>query len=274
MNQPASTSDGRPTNAYPIRAVERVCDILDALQQSREGVSLPEIAAATALPKSSAFRYLAALEARQYVQRDDETATYRLGVAFHPVHTQQVDTLVEVAREVLVQVRDATGETANLGVLEGAAVVHVAVAESDHMMRLAARVGERGAIHSTAMGKAMSATLGDDEVRGILATAVPSPVTERTIVDPDEFVASLAGVRRDGFGLDDCENQVDGRCVAVALRAVPFAAAISVSAPANRLGLDAVPAVVDELRRAVDEIERRFGERALVRPSEPAPDAN
>ena len=52
---PASAEglDGPP---YYIRAVQRVCDILDLLQDAPAGVALPDVADVTGLPKSSAFR--------------------------------------------------------------------------------------------------------------------------------------------------------------------------------------------------------------------------
>ena len=63
---PADPAAGR----YTVRAVERVADILDMLQRAKGGTSLVSLAAATGLPKSSAFRYLATLEARGYVDRE------------------------------------------------------------------------------------------------------------------------------------------------------------------------------------------------------------
>ena len=75
--------------SYPIRAVERVCDILDVLQRSRDGASLSDVAEVTALPKSSAYRYLSALEARRYVERDAANSLYRLGLAFRPQRSHQ-----------------------------------------------------------------------------------------------------------------------------------------------------------------------------------------
>src|SRR6266699_2108107 len=55
---------------YSIRAVHRVCEILDLLQQAPRGTALLDVARATRLPKSSAFRYLATLERRRYAERD------------------------------------------------------------------------------------------------------------------------------------------------------------------------------------------------------------
>ncbi|MEE6287863.1 IclR family transcriptional regulator [Georgenia sp. MJ173] len=241
---------------YPIRAVDRVCDILDALANAPDGSSLSVVAEQTGLPKSSAFRYLTALEARHYVEREVDGASYRLGLAFRPQNTRGIDRLATLARPRLDALRDQFEETVNLGVLDGSQVVHVAVAESPYMMRLAARVGERGHVHCTALGKAMCATLPDDRVRAILDTAGMPRVTAATITDPDAFVAELARTRAAGYGIDEAENQAAGRCVAVAVEGLPFPAGVSVSAPMSRLSLDRVPDVVAQLQKLARKLTR------------------
>ena len=158
-----------PHAAYPIRAVDRVCDILDALAEAGRPVSLPEVAAAAELPKSSTFRYLAALEARRYVERSAGGGEYQLGPAFRSPDAQGLAQLQEAAEPVLAALRDRMGETTNLGLLEGSTVVHAVVCESPQMMRLAARVGERGLVHATALGKAMCAALPEAQVRAMLS---------------------------------------------------------------------------------------------------------
>src|SRR5690606_29910846 len=104
---------------YPIRAVDRVCSILDVLANSGTGVSLPDVAKAADLPKSSAFRYLSALEARHYVERDASGTTYHLGAAFRPQQTRSDERLTELAEPLLDKLRDQLEETVNLGILDG-----------------------------------------------------------------------------------------------------------------------------------------------------------
>ncbi|GAA2638350.1 IclR family transcriptional regulator [Dactylosporangium fulvum] len=243
---------------YPIRAVERVCDILDVLQRSREGATLADVAEVTALPKSSAYRYLAALESRRYVERDVALGLYRLGLAFRPQHTRQVDALVNLARPHLERLRDKLGETTNMGLLDGAEVVHAVVVESHEMMRLAARVGDRGALHATALGKAIVAELPEERVRALLSAQPLQRYTPATITTVERYLEELETVRREGYGLDDCENQPDGRCVAVSLQGLPFLCGISVSAPARRLPPDKVEATARALRRVAMRLVRDF----------------
>src|SRR5690606_6297309 len=108
-----STAETESGTTYPIRAVDRVCNILDVLANARDGVSLSEVAEATGLPKSSTFRYLTALEARRYVEREPDGHSYRLGLAFRPQHTHSIERLAEIARPALEKLRDQLGETTN-----------------------------------------------------------------------------------------------------------------------------------------------------------------
>jgi IclR family acetate operon transcriptional repressor len=243
---------------YPIRAVERVCDILDVLQRSRDGASLSDVAEVTSLPKSSAYRYLSALEARRYVERDPASSLYRLGLAFRPQHTRQLDLLTAQARPHLERLRDKVGETTNLGILDGTEIVHAVVVESNEMMRLAARVGERGSLHSTALGKAIAAELPEERARAILAAQPMARFTPATITTVERYLEELANVRKIGYAVDDCENQPDGRCVAVIVEGVPVPCGISVSAPSRRLPRDKVEAIARQLRRFAMQLARDY----------------
>lgn len=257
MAQDASTA-GR----YSIRAVDRVCDVLDLVRASAAGVSLPEVTVATGMPKSSAFRYLTVLEQRGYIERDLETSLYRLGFAFQAPDTLAAERLKRFAEPKLARLRERFGLTANLGLLDGGQVVHALVLESPQQMRLAARIGERSLIHSTALGKAMVADMGEEAVRSMLTMHGMPRYTEMTIVDPDDYFTALAEVRSNGFALDDSENQIGGRCVAVAVPGAPIPAGVSVSAPDPQLPMHAVPEVVAELTRIARELAREFAEPA------------
>lgn len=250
-------ADTRPTT-YPIRAVDRVCDILDTLANTPAGVSLSEVAESTDLPKSSAFRYLAALEARYYVERGPDGSSYRLGLAFRPQQTRSFERLTELARPALEKLRDQLKETTNLGILDGSQVIHAVVAEAPHMMRLAAHVGERGYVHCTALGKAMCATLPDARVRMILNAAGMPRFTEATITEPDRFLTELQRTRTQGFAIDEAENQPAGRCIAVVIENIPFPAGVSISAPVDRLPQDRVPDVVQQLQRVARTLSRKM----------------
>ncbi len=241
-------------SSYSIRAVHRVCDILDLLQQSPQGVALPEVAKVTRLPKSSAFRYLATLEQRRYVERDPVTGSYRPGSAFLPLRAHEPELLARRARPHMEQLRDKLEETVNLGMLEGSRVIYLEIVESRRAMRLAARRGDRDPIHSTALGKAIAANLPDQRVRTIIEAEGMPRLTQRTITDSDSYFAELARVRKRGYAVDNGENEIDGRCVAVPVVGSNLPAAVSLSAPAARFPLNQVEEVAETLREIVAEL--------------------
>jgi IclR family transcriptional regulator, acetate operon repressor len=237
---------------YNIRAVQRVCDMLDYLRGSPAGASLPELATVLEMPKSSTFRYLVTLESRRYVERDS-TGTYRLGPAFLPIQEHQVGILVARARPYLEKLHETTGETATLGMLDGARVTLLDAIESPRAIRLTVRQGEHASLHAAALGKAISATLPDDQVRALLSAGGMPRLTDNTIIDVDRYLAELAEIRRRGFAVDDGESEVDARGVAVGITGTPLPAALGVGAPASRLPLDRTEELADRLHELSDQ---------------------
>ncbi|NDL58434.1 helix-turn-helix domain-containing protein [Phytoactinopolyspora sp. XMNu-373] len=227
--------------------MQRVCNILDLIQESPEGFSLTQVAEVTQFPKSSAYRYLATLESRRYVMRDPITGLFRIGPAFLPLQSRQLAVLADRVRPYLTALRDQFEETVNLGILDGYRVSYVEIIESPHTVRLAAREGDRDQLHCTALGKAIATTLDDDRVTMILEAEGMPQRTPRTITSIPEYLEDLAASRQQGFAIDDCENESDGRCVAVPLSQIGMQAAISISAPSSRLSMDDVPHIAHAL---------------------------
>lgn len=235
---------------YVVRSVARALDILDVLQERHEGTTLAEIAAAVRLPKSSVFRYLATLASRGYVVQEGEGGAYRLGIGFAPSHARRLQILRDRARPLLERLRDELGETVNLAVLDGNRIAYVDILESNRAMRLAARVGDRVPVHSSALGKTITARMPRDEVVDILTAEGMARLTANTITDVDAFLAELEDVRRRGYAVDDREHEEDGRCVAVAIPDGRIPAAISLSAPAMRFASEDVEDVARALMAA------------------------
>jgi IclR family transcriptional regulator, acetate operon repressor len=259
MNRVHEDSGRAPATPYAVRSVGRVLDILDLLRMVPHGVSLADIARDTAMPKSTAFRYLTTLESRGYVERDQGAGDYRLGLAFLTTRARHVDMLAARARPLLEQLRDRFGETVNLGVLDGSRVVYLEIVESRRGMRFAARKGDREPLHSTALGKAIASLLDEDAIKAILTAEGMAQRTPRTITDSALFLKVVEEVRRDGYALDDRENEEDGRCVAVAIAGVRVPAALSLSAPAARFSPDDAERAAPVLREAAKTVARASG---------------
>lgn len=239
---------------YSVRAVRRVCTILDLLQESVGVVPLSVLAAATGTPKSTVFRYMRTLEEFRFVERDAATGSYRLGLGFVGMQSRLLEVLRERARPWLERLRDELDETANLGVLDGDQVIYVDLVESRRTVRHAASQGDRDPLHSTALGKAIASELDTEQVRDLLEGAGMARHTPNTITDIDTFLSELEKVRRVGHAVEDGEHEVDGRCVAVPIRGVRLPAAISLSAPAARFTVHDVERAAEALHEVVDHL--------------------
>lgn len=257
-----SITDGRESDGnvakeerdYTVRAVQRVCAILNLLQESVDGVPLNTVASTTDLPKSSAFRYLWTLENHRYVERDPETGMFRLGLGFVGMQSRHLEVLRERARPWLEKLRDEHDETANLGILEGNSIIYLDIVESKRSVRLAANRGDRDPLHSTALGKAIAAHLPEERVREMLGQTDMRARTANTITTVDGYLDELAKVRRVGYAVDNGENELDGRCVAVPLLGTRLPAALSLSAPAARFPVQDVEKAAESLKDVAAQI--------------------
>lgn len=233
-------SEGAATGQYGIAVLDRALDVLEALAEAPADASLgvSEIARRIGATKTAAFRILVNLERRGYVDKDPATATYALGtrLAYLGERSLSAIHLRGAARSMLAELHQRFGETVNLAVRDGAEIVYVDMIESGHGLRMAARIGGRDALHSTALGKAILAFLAPETRDGLLQGGLPAR-TGQTITEPVKLLAELARVRERGFAEDRDENEVGARCLGAPIfdHRGAVAGAISISAPDSRL---------------------------------------
>jgi IclR family acetate operon transcriptional repressor len=167
------------------------------------------------------------------------------------------------ARPVLEGLVAELGESANLAALDGDRAVYLGQVPSTHSMRMFTEVGRRVDLHSTGVGKAVLSLLPDDEVRALVARAGMPAKTPHTITDPDTLVAALHHIREEGYAVDEGEQEVGVRCVAVPVDATHLRMAVSVSGPAGRMTSELVERAIPLLTEA----SKRLAEDVLERPS-------
>jgi IclR family acetate operon transcriptional repressor len=244
-----------PLGPAPVQSVDRALRLLEALAAAGGRLPITELSARTGLSLGTVHRLLASLTARGYVRQDPDRR-YALGTALLPLGDAATRLLGSWALPYLSQLAERCGETANLAVLEDDHVIYVAQAPGHHRMRMFTEVGRRALPHSTAVGKVLLAWQDPDHVRRVLTRLGLPGRTPNTLTTVAEFGEELAAVRQRGWAVDDEEEEVGVRCLAVPVgpgeRAV---AAVSVSAPASRLETGQ-PEVVDALRAVAGQLAR------------------
>jgi IclR family transcriptional regulator, acetate operon repressor len=257
-----------PADAHGrVQSVRRAFDLLHLIALTDAGAALSELAAASGLPVPTIHRLLRGLvDSGHVVQLSSRR--YALGPRMLGLGQSAGRTLDAWAHPHLTRLSELTGETANLAMLEVGQVVYLAQTSSQrHIVRMFTEVGSRVSPHCTGVGKAMLAELPAETAREIVTAAGMPARTRHTITDPDALLEELARVRAAGHAVDDEEQELGVRCLAVVVRGLP-ATAISVSGPASRLTRRALGRLVPVVRAAA----RDLGD-ALGRPREPLREA-
>ena len=254
---------GRP-DPYILATVSKALEILDLFGNVHDGLSLTQIAEATQLPKSSIFRYLATLEEFNYLERDEKTERYHLGLKLLQLGAlvagrQDVRT---IALPTMWQLRESFGETVNLAIPRNDKVIYLEILESQEIVKMATHVGAEDSIHATELVKAILAQLPLALVEKLLREPF-ARFTDYTITDMPTLFDQLEQIRQQGYALDDREGNMQARCVGAAIfdyrgQAV---AAISVSGPENRLTLARARMMGPVLAEASSQISTLLGYR-------------
>lgn len=248
-----------------VQSLARALTILEVLAEDDEGYRLVDLAERAGLPPSTTHRLLTTLQQRRFVQFDRERGVWHVGVqcfAVGAVFLRRRD-LAAQALPHMRRLRDTTGETVNLGVMDQSEVVFLQQVESRQVMRAIARPGGRTPMHCSGLGKAILAALPEREVAEVLRTRGLTRFTPRSVGRPAELREALRPVRRLGYAVDDEERAVGLRCVAAAIydeHGAPVAA-ISVSGPKARIPDRRIAELGRLARAAADRITAAIGGR-------------
>ena len=75
----------RDKESYSIQAVENALDVLEALSEIDDDVRISQLSEKLAMNKTSVFRLLATFENRGYVEREEQSGKYRLGLSAYEI---------------------------------------------------------------------------------------------------------------------------------------------------------------------------------------------
>ena len=252
-----STGSSGSARAGGVQSLHRAFGLLELVAAQGRPMSLTEIASASGLAPATLHRLARTLVDLGYL-RQDPSRRYALGPRLFLLAESSSTMLNDIALPHLAHLVDEIGETANLAMLDGDLVAYVAQVPGRHSMRMFTEVGRRVLPHCTAVGKAMLAQAPADDVRALLARTGQPRHTEHTLTDPDELLTQLDLVRRRGYAMDEGEQEVGVRCVAVAVPGSSLRLALSVSGPAPRMTDELVVHAVPVLQQAAESVRNEL----------------
>ncbi|KIL39097.1 hypothetical protein SD70_22240 [Gordoniibacillus kamchatkensis] len=194
---------------YSSNALIRGLEILKMFSAEEPTLSLNEIASKLGVNRTVPFRLLSTLQSFGYVHKDEQTKRYQLApkvleLGFSYLHSLQ---LPEIAQPYLEQLRDDTGASVYLSILDGAEVVYVGHARIVGFKGIFVNTGMRFPAHATANGKLLLAFQPPDKLRSILRGAELKPYTQQTKTLIADLEAELRLIRERGYAMTNSEFQ-------------------------------------------------------------------
>ncbi|HRJ69638.1 MAG TPA: IclR family transcriptional regulator [Beijerinckiaceae bacterium] len=147
------------TDRYLVPGLQRGIDVLQAFTPERQRLSLGELAAAVGVSKSAVYRVTYTLCQCGLLLQDSHDKSFTLGPAVLRLGYGYLAAreIVEVAMPHLELLRDETGWSAHLGVLEGMDVLYLMRVPARRGAASIVHVGSRLPAHATAMGRILLA---------------------------------------------------------------------------------------------------------------------
>ncbi|MGO1321251.1 MAG: IclR family transcriptional regulator [Galactobacter sp.] len=251
---PAQTAT--PARATGVQSVERAVGLLEHIAAAGGERSLSELSGETGLPLPTIHRLVRTLVGLGYA-RQLPNRNYALGprlIHLGEVANRQVGSL---ARPALLRLVEQLGETANLAMLDDDRATYAAQVPSPHAMRMYTEVGTRVPLHYSGAGKIFLASMPDDDAVALVSRVGFAAPTAKTITTATALRSALDQVRQQGYAMDDEEQELGVRCVAVAVPATSGSPmAVSISGPTSRITDELVTTAVPALRTAAENIAR------------------
>lgn len=207
------------------------------------------------IPRPTAHRLLMSLRNAGAVEMTED-GHYRLSLSLFELGSlaSQRRRLGDSSGAALERLADHTGLRVHLGVRRETHVLYLEAAHGRHAQSVRTRVGERGPLHATALGKVLLAHAPEDVVQRLTAGEL-HPYTQYTVVDEDTLRADLEIIRACGCAFVS-EEYVLGMCsLSAPIRGSDgrVRAAISIAGSKAAVGRQRLQ-LEDRLRRTAVEI--------------------
>lgn len=229
---PAAPADevATPPWALPIlrgprysQSLERGLAILGCFTSEHPVLGIADIADELGMSRSTTHRYVTTLLALGYLEQG-RSRKYRLGLRVTDLGMSALNStgLRENVHPFLEELRERTGYTVGLAVLDGSEILYVDRARS---WRRAERETDQGLYpgsrlpaYCTAMGKVLLAYLPDEYQRDLVAKLKLERNSPSTITSRQTLLAELERIREDGYALNEQELRPGLQAIAVPVR--------------------------------------------------------
>ncbi|MCM3763797.1 IclR family transcriptional regulator [Neobacillus niacini] len=215
-----------------------------------------ELANELGMNHTNIYRILETLEKNRFISKDKTTKKYSLGYATWELGMIMYESLNvnSLIRPILERLRDETGESIFLTVLDRDEAVTLEVVEPENKVKFSVSAGSRAPLYVGASYRTILAYLPDEMTESIIRNGLVK-YTNTTMTDPDELRAELRKIREEGWGKSQGEYTADVIAIAVPLfDGGDIVGSVTVSGPIYRMTDEKIQEYLPLLRVTRDEI--------------------
>lgn len=261
IRHPAHSPALEPDNIGS-RSLRRALDILELLLKRGEPVTVAQITTALSIPKSTTYELVRTLQEGDYLAPSGKGSglylgrkLFELGMAYR----SHVD-LLRDGSLIAEELRDETGETVQLSVMENDLMMVLLKEEGLRPLRIISNVGSRVPVNWAAAGRLLVSDLDDGTLAQLLGRTVRQSPTGKAITDVKKLVAQIRRFRRQGYATELNESNEHAGCVAAPVigstgRCI---AALSIVAPEQRMAKPNRDGLIASVINAAARLSRRL----------------
>ena len=233
------------------------------LSDCNDGLGITEISSLVNLHKSTVHRLLSTLIYKGYVVQDEESSKYKITFKLFELGSKKVHKLdlLEISRPYTKMLMESVNEVVHLIIREETDIVYIDKVEANNTISMASRIGKRNPMYCTATGKAILAYLPEEEIREVWNKSKIVKLTKKTNTDFILFKKELQEVKKNGYAIDDEENEIGVKCVGAPIFDMngDVVAAISVTGPVTRITDDKIDFISNEVMQCTNLISKEMG---------------
>ena len=253
---------------YTIQVLERAAEIIDVMAKFHNGISLADLSTQTSINKTTIFRILANLQDLGYVVQDTNDGKYRLGYKFVEVSNVILSRfdIRNIAHPYLEKLSNITSEVVHLVILDGYEGVYIDKVDNfSGTIRMYSQVGKHLLLHSTSVGKVLLSGMSEAEIDNVIKVKGLIKKTENTITNRDVLMKEIIKVAKQGYAVDDVENEEGIRCLAAPIYSSEgkIAAAVSIAGTTLSVTRERVPELAFVLKDITSQITKASGGKTV-----------
>ena len=245
-----------------VLSVEKALKIIELFRETPK-LNLTEIANILDMPKSTAFGLIATLEKYGYLEQEETTGKYQLGITLLEmggIFSSRLDIKDEVL-PVIKMISERFAGNVHLTKLLGNEVVYIENIEPTNTVVIRTRIGSRAPANCTSTGKAFLACLSEEEIDKLFLQEQLPILTQNSINDIETLKDHLSEIRRLGYSVDREESilGVKGVGAVVKDRAGKPVVGISIAGLSGQMSDEKIKEIGTVLAESSAKLSKRLG---------------